>query len=208
MGLSKSSTAYYLRTSHFLQNIGRQEDKVEDGWLVYKDEGVSGRVAFEDRPAGKKLLKDVKSGQIKELRVDTLDRLGRSTENILATITAMHEHKVSINIKKEGLVTLVDGKENYVTKLLLSVLSSIAEMEYMRMKERTLEGIERGKRLNVYKGRKPGAVQTYDKWIQNPKVKKIKLMLDQGLSVRNIIQVLDCSPNFISKVRERLSKAA
>lgn len=201
---STPQIGYYLRTSHFLQNISRQEEKIEDGWRVYKDEGVSGRVAFEDRPMGKKLLKDVKAGAISEVRVDTLDRLGRSTENILQTIRCLHEHGVGVTIKKEGITTLVDGKENYVTRLLLSVLSSISEMEYMRLRERTLEGIDRGKRLGVYKGRKKGAVEPVEKLLKKPKVKKIKVMLEEGVSVRKICKVLECSPNYVSKVKEKL----
>lgn len=186
---------YYLRTSHYLQNIGRQEEKIEYGWLVYKDEGVSGRIAFEDCPMGKNFLQDVKNGLVKEVRVDTLDRLGRTTENILQTIRFMHDHSVGVHIKKEGITTLVDGKENYVTKLLLSVLSSISEMEFMRLKERTLEGIELGKRLGVYKGRKVGAIESNDKFKKKRKVKKIKTMLEEGVSVRKICLVLECSPN-------------
>jgi DNA invertase Pin-like site-specific DNA recombinase len=41
----KQKIAYYLRTSHYLQQIGVQEDQIEKGWLVYKDEGVSGRIS-------------------------------------------------------------------------------------------------------------------------------------------------------------------
>lgn len=204
MSTKHHQVGYYLRTSHITQNIGRQESKIEDGWIVYADEGVSGRVAFEDRPMGKKLLKDVRRGAIKEIRVDTLDRLGRSTENILHTIRCFHEHGVGVTIKKEGITTLVDGKENYITRLLLSVLSSISEMEYMRIKERTLEGIELGKRLGVYKGRKKGAVEPAEKFAKKPKVKKIKVMLEEGVSVRKICKVLECSPNYVAKVKERL----
>lgn len=207
MSTHSPKVGYYLRTSHYLQNIGRQEEKIEAGWLVYKDEGVSGRVAFEDRPMGKKLLRDVRNAVITEVRVDTLDRLGRTTENILQTIRFLHDHNVGVHIKKEGVTTLVDGKENYVTKLLLSILSSISEMEYMRLKERTLEGIERGKRLGVYTGRQKGAVEPLEKFLKKPNVKKVKMMLDEGVSVRKICKVLECSPNFVSKVKERLKEA-
>lgn len=82
--------AYYLRTSHYLQNIGTQVDKIEDGWKIYKDEGVSGRIAFADRPMAKKLLKDIKVGSIDQVVVLRLDRLGRDTGDILATIREIH----------------------------------------------------------------------------------------------------------------------
>ena len=47
---------YYMRTSHYLQNIGTQVDKIEDGWKIYEDKGVSGIIPFEERSQGKKLL--------------------------------------------------------------------------------------------------------------------------------------------------------
>jgi DNA invertase Pin-like site-specific DNA recombinase len=196
--------AYYLRTSHYLQNMDRQEEKVQPGWVVYKDEGVSGSIAFEDRPQGRKLIADVKKGMIKELRVDTLDRLGRNTQNVLQTISFMHDHKIGIHIKKEGIVTLVDGKENYVTSLLTTILLAVSQMELMRIRERSLEGIALGRRRGVYKGRKPGAVTPVAKLMEKPKVKKLKVMLDEGMSVRKICQVLECSPNYVGKVKQRL----
>ncbi|MBL7857258.1 MAG: recombinase family protein [Cyclobacteriaceae bacterium] len=196
--------AYYLRTSHYLQNIGTQVDKIEDGWKIYKDEGVSGRVAFADRPMAKKLLKDIREGIIDQIVVLRLDRLGRDTSDILGTIKMAHLHGVGIVSKNEGITTMVNGKENPMSNLLISILSSIAEFEYHRIKEKTLEGIARGKRLGVYKGRKQGSIEPYESFIKKPKVKKVRLMLKEGLSVRKICELLECSPNFITKVKERL----
>ena len=51
-------TAYYMRTSTHLQNTERQEEKVETGWRLYQDKGVSGKVQFADRKKGQKLLVD------------------------------------------------------------------------------------------------------------------------------------------------------
>ncbi|WHZ08121.1 MAG: hypothetical protein OJF59_001874 [Cytophagales bacterium] len=196
--------AYYMRTSHYLQNIGTQIDKIEDGWKVFKDEGVSGRVSFADRPMGKKLLKEIKEGKISQVVVLRLDRLGRDTADILSMIKQIHSHGVGIVSKNEGITTMINGKENPMSNLLISILSSIAEFEYHRIKEKTLDGIARGKRLGVYKGRKTGSIEPYESFIKKPKVRKVKLMLGQGSSVRQVCEVLECSPNFVSKVKTRL----
>ena len=100
--------AYYMRTSHYLQNIGTQEDKIEEGWRVYKDEGVSGRVLFQDRPSGKKLLDDVRKGLISRVVVIRLDRCGRDTRNILETLSTLHSYKVPLTSLNEGITTLND----------------------------------------------------------------------------------------------------
>ena len=54
-----SKTAYYMRTSHYLQNIDTQLDKVEEGWKVYKDEGISGRIYFADSTVNLPLTRGV-----------------------------------------------------------------------------------------------------------------------------------------------------
>lgn len=196
-------TAYYLRTSHYLQNLGTQTDKIESAWEVYKDEGVSGRVAFKDRPAGRKLLKDIQRNLISEVVVLRLDRLGRDTADILATIKEVHSYGLGIVSQNEGITTMVNGKESPMSNLLVSILSSIAEFEYHRTREKTLEGIARGKRLGVYKGRKKGSEESDAFFLSKPKVKKVKLMLKEGLSIRKICELIKCSPNFILKVKEK-----
>ena len=39
-------TAYYMRNSHYLQNIVTQVDKMEERWKAYQDEGISGSIYF------------------------------------------------------------------------------------------------------------------------------------------------------------------
>jgi DNA invertase Pin-like site-specific DNA recombinase len=197
--------AYYMRTSHYLQNIGTQVDKIEEGWKVYEDVGVSGRVPFEDRPSGKKLLEDIRKGKISQVIVLRLDRCGRSTQNILETLNTIHSYKVPITSLNEGITTLNDkGEITPMTGLLINVLSSLSEFFYHQTREKTLAGIERSKLLGKYKGRQVGSVETIDKFISKPKNKKIKEMIDSGLGIRKISRILECSPNPIYKVKERI----
>ena len=41
---------------------------------------------------------------------------------------------------------------------------------------------------------------------KSAKVSKIKLLLEQGMSIRNICNVVECSPNYIYKVKNRLDE--
>jgi DNA invertase Pin-like site-specific DNA recombinase len=196
---------YYLRTSHYLQNIITQVDKIEDGWKVYKDEGVSGRVSFQDRPSGKKLLQDIEKGKISQVVVLRIDRLGRSTSNVLETIKLIHSYKVPIRSLNEGITTLDEhGKETPMTNLLLNLLSSLSEFQYHQTREKTLDGILRGKLDGKYTGRKTGSVESVDKFKNKPKVKKIRELLGSGVGVRSISRIVECSPNYIYKVKEKL----
>jgi DNA invertase Pin-like site-specific DNA recombinase len=196
---------YYLRTSHYLQNIGTQVDKIEDGWKVYKDEGISGRVSFQDRPSGKKLLQDIEKGKISEVVVLRIDRLGRNTTDILTTIKLIHQYQVPIRSISEGITTLDEnGRETPMTNLLLNLLSSLSEFQYHQTREKTLDGILRGKLDGKYKGRKNGSVESVDKFKNKPKVKKIRELLGSGIGVRSISRIVECSPNYIYKVKEKL----
>ena len=125
-----SKIGYYMRTSHYLQNIGTQVDVIEDDWVVYTDKGISGTIPFTERPSGKKLLMDIERGKIKEVKVLRIDRLGRNTTDILNTIKTIHQYNVPITSKNEGITTLQDGKETPMGNLMINLLSSISEFQY------------------------------------------------------------------------------
>lgn len=198
--------AYYMRTSHYLQNIGTQEDKIEEGWRVYKDEGVSGRVLFQDRPSGKKLLDDVRKGLISRVVVIRLDRCGRDTRNILETLSYLHTYKVPLTSLNEGITTLNDkGDITPTTGLLINVLSSLSEYFYEQTREKTLIGIQRSKLIpGKYTGRKLGSIESIEKFNSKPRNIKIKELLKEGIGIRKISRILECSPNLIYKVKERM----
>lgn len=195
--------AYYMRTSHYLQNLGNQVDKIEDGWKVYEDKGVSGRVMFCDRPAGKKLLNDIQKGKIKEVIVLRIDRLGRNTTDILNTIKLIHEHQVAITSKTEGIRTLDEhGKQTPMTGLMINLLSSLSEFQYHQTREKTLDGINRAKLEGKYRGRRIGSVESMDKFRKKEKVVKIKELIESGVGIRVISRTLSCSTNYVYKVKE------
>lgn len=194
---------YYLRTSHYLQNISTQVDKIEEGWKVYKDEGVSGRISFKERKGGMKLLQDLKDNKISQVKVLRIDRLGRNVQDILDTINTIHSYGVPINSLSEGITTLDDkGNVTPTTGLLVNVLSSLSEFFYHQNREKTLLGIELAKKQGKYKGRVPNSKEDIDKYMNKPRTKKMLEMLKQGNSVRSIVRILECSPNSIYKLKK------
>lgn len=199
----EKKVAYYLRTSHYLQNISTQVDKIEDGWKVYKDEGVSGRTEFSSRPSGKRLLQDLKDNKISQVKVLRIDRLGRNVQDILDTINTIHSYGVPINSLSEGITTLDDkGNVTPTTGLLVNVLSSLSEFFYHQNREKILNGIELAKKQGKYKGRATNSREDIDKYMNKPKTKKMLEMLKQGNSVRSIVRILECSPNSIYKLKK------
>ena len=91
-----------------------------------------------------------------------------------------------------------------MTNLLLNLLSSLSEFQYHQTREKVLDGIKRGRLEGKYKGRKIGSVESDEKFLSKPKVKKIKEMLELNVGVRKISRIVECSPNYVYKVKERV----
>ena len=202
--------AYYMRTSHFLQNIVTQVEQIPEGAVVFKDEGVSGRIEFQQRKAGGKLIEEIKAGRVRSISALSSDRLGRSTSDILATINIAHEHKVPIKLIREGITTLDEkGHITPMTMLMTNLLSTLAEFAYLTQREKILSGVAAAKALGTkYTGRKPGSVEDLSKFLAKPKVIKIHTLLKEGIGVRKICRVTESSPNYVYKVKTRLMEMA
>lgn len=201
--------AYYIRTSHYLQSLGTQIDKIEEGWRLYEDAGISGRESFETRPAAKRLLEDLAKGRISQVIVLRLDRLGRSTQNIMETLNTIHSYKVPVTSINEGITTLNDkGEVTPMTGLLINLLSSLSEFFYHQTREKTLAGIERAKLLRKYPGRKIGSTESSEKFKSKIVTIKVKELLEAGMGIRKISRVLECGVGTIYKVKAMMQEVA
>lgn len=194
--------ATYVRVSTFEQNISRQLKNKEGE--VYWDK-VSGMVAFEDRENASKLLTDARKGKIDEVEVHSIDRLGRDAINVLQTIKTFTELGVNVKSKKEGLNTLLDnGDQNPVAKLLVSVLSTLAEIDYNNRREAQREGIEKAKAEGKYKGRTNGTGLTDSELIE--KHSDIVEELNRGESIRRTARLTEKSKSTVQRVKKTLSR--
>ena len=195
---------FYARVSSVQQKTDRQLTDVT-GMKVFEDR-CSGAIPFQERPAGKRVIDTLLKGNLEELVVHSLDRLGRNLLDILNTIELFTEHGVSISVRQQGLRTLNDnGKPNPTSKLIISILGVVAEMERAQIRERQLEGIAIAKAKGMYVGRRAGSVETRERFLQKPRNQKILQYLRDGLKGTEIQKLMDCSPNTISKIKRLAS---
>ena len=75
------------------------------------------------------------------MHVHSIDRLGRNTLDIMQTIQDFTSKGINVVSTKEGLQTLINGKENPIAKMMIGILGTLAEFELARGKERQAEGI-------------------------------------------------------------------
>lgn len=201
---------FYNRVSTINQNVQRQItnfEKLKDynPNNVFIDK-VMGNVPFFEREGGNKMYDVITSnGEKNTIVVDSIDRLGRGLIDILKTIKVFTDNNINLKSLKEGFNTLLeDGRENPMSKIVISVMGSIAEMERNRIKERTSEGIQLAKAKGKYKGRKKGTVQSKERLLERHPV--IVSKLKKGLTIRDIHKVAGKSPSTILKVKNVLEE--
>ena len=190
--------AHYIRVSTISQNTERQSEIVEDGWTEVIDK-TSGSIPFAERAGGSRIMRMAASNELKELKVHSIDRLGRNTLDVLNTIQELTRLGVNVTAHKEGLQTLIDGKENPTAKLVIGILASVAELERTMILERQREGVEVAKKQGKYKGRKEGSTESKADFLA--KHKDVQRLVNQGLSLRQIVAVSKVSINTVRKVK-------
>ena len=99
------------------------------------------------------------------------------------------------------MLTLENGQENPIAKMLLQMLSIGAEMENNQRKIRQIEGIKLAQMKKIYKGRKKGAKTSPSKLVS--KYKNVADLLDKSeLSVRRIAGITGHSINTVRKIKQ------
>lgn len=102
---------------------------------IYEDAGKSGK-SIEGRPAFKQMLSDIKRGlEIDYILVYKLSRFGRNAADILNSLEFIQSYGINLICIEEG----IDSSQTS-GKLLISVLSAVAEIERENIIEQTMNG--------------------------------------------------------------------
>jgi DNA invertase Pin-like site-specific DNA recombinase len=151
---------------------------------VIRDVHVSG--AKTDRTQLRRVIEALQPGDV--LMVTRLDRLARSTRDLLNTLAAITD-------RKAGFRSLGDTWADTTTshgRLMLTVLGGLAEFERDLIRARTGEGRERAKARGVKMGRKP-------KLNPHQQAEAIKRR-DAGEPMRDIAKSFNVSHSTISRL--------
>jgi DNA invertase Pin-like site-specific DNA recombinase len=151
---------------------------------VFRDLHVSG--AKTDRPQLRRVIEALEPGDV--LMVTRLDRLARSTRDLLNTLAAIAD-------RKAGFRSLGDTWADTTTshgRLMLTVLGGLAEFERDLIRARTGEGRARAKARGVKMGRKP-------KLTAHQRQEAIKRR-DRGEPIREIARSYNVSHPTISRL--------
>lgn len=146
--------ALYVRVSTADQTTENQERELTAiaarmGWEVvsiYKDEGISGAKGRDKRPALNAMLKEVTRRKFDMVMAWSVDRLGRSLQDLVGFLSDLHAARVDLFLHLQGLDTTTPSG-----RAMFQMLGVFAEFERAILVDRTMAGLARaraqGKRL-------------------------------------------------------------
>jgi DNA invertase Pin-like site-specific DNA recombinase len=197
---------FYSRVSGIDQSLERQLVNTADFDKVLEDR-CSGTVPLFSRPQGSQLKRLIDQGQLKELHIHSIDRLGRNTLDILTVYKFLTEQGIRVVCRNPAIENFdADRKPSFVSEMILNILATLSEYEHSLRRERQLEGIAICKAKNLYRGRALNTQEAPEKFLNKKKSKQILEYLELGYSQYEIRKILGCSFSTISK-DTRLSEA-
>jgi DNA invertase Pin-like site-specific DNA recombinase len=161
-----------------------------------KAEGVKENRIFTDKVTGSHVNRDglrllrvkVEEGDV--ILVKKLDRLGRDTADMIQLIKEFDGMGVAIRFLDDGIST-----EGTMGKMVVTILSAVAQAERQRILERTNEGRIEAKAKGVKFGRKP----TIDR-------DKMQALRDQGLGATEIARQMKIGRSTVYKILQSPQK--
>lgn len=102
----------------------------------YEDAGISGK-SIENRIAFSRMMDDIKTGKdnVAFVLVFKLSRFGRNAADTLSSLQTMQDYDVNLICVEDGIDSSKDAG-----KLMISVLSAVAEIERENIRVQTMEG--------------------------------------------------------------------
>ena len=177
----------YARVSTSTQSLDIQIDAL-------KEAGVKESRIFSDKESGSHTNREglqllrvkVEVGDV--VLVKKLDRLGRNTLDMIQLIKEFDDLGVSIRFLDDGIST-----EGTMGKMVVTILSAVAQAERQRILERTNEGRMEAKARGVKFGRK----RTVDR-------EKVLSMKAQGIGASKIAKQLSIGRSTVYKILSQL----
>jgi DNA invertase Pin-like site-specific DNA recombinase len=147
--------AIYLRISTQDRTTANQErelravaERMGAEVTVYKDRGISGAKGRDKRPAFDRMCKNAARRQFDILMAWSVDRLGRSLQDLVGFLGEMHTLGVDLYLHQQGLDTRTPAG-----KAMFQMGGVFAEFERSIIQERVRAGLRRAKGEGIRLGR-------------------------------------------------------
>jgi len=151
--------ALYVRVSTFDQTTANQELELREAAArlgheivaVYADNGISGFKGRDKRPEFDRLCRDAVRRKFDIIMAWSIDRLGRSLQDLITFLNEIHASRVELYLHKQALDTSTPNG-----KMMFQMLAVFGEFERSVIRERVLSGMARAKALGTRSGKAIG----------------------------------------------------
>jgi putative DNA-invertase from lambdoid prophage Rac len=177
--------AAYTRVSTGSQDTAMQLADIKGlaelrGWQIVAvtEEKASGA---KHRPARQQLIADARAGSCDAVVVWKLDRWGRSTLDVLNTVTELDAAGIAfVSVQDNIDMTTAQGR------LMVQLLAAFSEFERAQIRERVKAGLKHAKRYGTRTGRPIGRPAVAAK-----RLPRIRALVAQGVGLPEIARRLE-----------------
>ena len=174
----------YARVSTTSQDLDIQKAKLKDaGCEIIRSETGSG-ASREDRTELATVLEFLRAGD--ELVVHRLDRLGRSTRDVLNLVHELDAKGASLRVLEPQVSTAGD-----MGRMVITVLGMVADLELKFIRDRQRAGIDAAKSKGIYQGRQKRVDDEEIRRLASKGIAKAKIARDLGVSRMTIYRALE-----------------
>ena len=194
--------AIYARVSTDTQTAENQlrelrEVAARSGWEVveeYIDHGISGAKGRDKRPAFDRLFKDATRKKFSMVVAWSVDRLGRSLQDLIGFLTELHAIGCHLYLHQQAVDTTTPAG-----KALFQMMGVFAEFERAMIQERVKAGLARA----LAQGKELGRPSVIDPEL----IGKVQTLRTEGLGIIKIGKALGIGTGTAQKVIRSLEAA-
>jgi len=160
------------------------------GWNVveeYVDHGISGAKGRDKRPAYDALCKAATRKEFDVVMAWSVDRLGRSLQDLVQFLVELHAKGVDLYLDRQGVDTTTPGG-----KALFQMMGVFAEFERAMIRERVNAGLTRARAQGKRLGR-PRITKT--------KENRIRALLEGGMGMNRVARTIGCGVSAVQRVK-------
>jgi DNA invertase Pin-like site-specific DNA recombinase len=194
--------ALYLRVSTIDQTTANQERELRETAnrmgceivRVYKDHGISGAKSRDGRPEFDRLLRDAAQRKFDMVMAWSVDRLGRSLQDLVSFLSELHALHIDLFLHQQGLDTTTPAG-----KAMFQMMGVFAEFERAMIAERVRAGLRRAKDDGKNLGRPRIAPQLEERILAD---------LKAGETIRGVADKFDVNPSTVQRIKHPFVVAA
>jgi DNA invertase Pin-like site-specific DNA recombinase len=161
---------------------------------IFTDAGISGTKGRDKRPGYDRLCRGIARRQFDQVAAWSVDRLGRSLQELVAFLGEVHAKGVDLYLHQQGIDTATPAG-----KAMFQMLGVFAEFERAMIVERVKAGLSRARSQGKRLGRRPVSEDVVD---------RIRAELATGAGILKTAKALGVGTGTVHKVKREMAATA